>query len=81
METAGRHPRLFDTGAPNGPVENINGKLEHFRGIDLEFMNKANYILRSLIHSGGIRETINALRNRKSHCSCEKGSRKLPSTG
>ena len=51
----------FDTGASNGPVENINGKLEHLRGIALGFRNKANYILRSLIHSGGLRETINAL--------------------
>ena len=51
----------FDTGASNGPVENINGKLEHLRGIALGFRNKANYILRSLIHSGGLREAINAL--------------------
>jgi transposase len=51
----------FDTGASNGPVENINGKLEHLRGIALGFRNKANYILRSLIHSGGLRGAINAL--------------------
>lgn len=56
----------FDTGASNGPVESINGKLEHLRGIALGFRNKANYILRSLIHSGGLRGAINALRNRKS---------------
>jgi transposase len=51
----------FDTGASNGPVENIHGKLEHLRGIALGFRNKANYILRSLIHSGGLRGAINAL--------------------
>lgn len=51
----------FDTGASNGPVESINGKLEHLRGIALGFRNKANYILRSLIHSGGLRGAINAL--------------------
>lgn len=51
----------FDTGASNGPVEAINGRLEHLRGIALGFRNKANYILRSLIHSGGLREAINAL--------------------
>ena len=51
----------FDTGASNGPVENINGKLEHLRGIALGFRNKANYMLRSLIHSGGLRGAINAL--------------------
>ncbi len=52
---------FFDTGASNAPVENINGKLEYLRGIALGFRNKANYILRSLIHSGGLREVINAL--------------------
>lgn len=51
----------FDTAASNGPVEAINGRLEHLRGIALGFRNKANYILRSLIHSGGLREAINAL--------------------
>lgn len=51
----------FDTGASNGPVEAINGRLEHLRGIALGFRNKSHYILRSLIHSGGLREVINAL--------------------
>jgi transposase len=52
---------FFDTRASNGPVEALNGRLEHLRGIALGFRNKANYILRSLIHSGGLKEAINAL--------------------
>ena len=51
----------FDTGATNGPVEAINGRLEHLRGIALGFRNKEHYILRSLIHSGGLRSAIHAL--------------------
>ena len=51
----------FDTGASNGPVEAINGRLEHLRGIALGFRNLEHYILRSLIHSGQLRESINAL--------------------
>ncbi len=51
----------FDTSASNGPVEAINGRLEHLRGIALGFRNKSHYILRSLIHSGGLHERINAL--------------------
>lgn len=51
----------FDTQATNGPVEAINGRLEHLRGIALGFRNLDNYILRSLIHSGGLRPVINAL--------------------
>lgn len=51
----------FDTGASNGPVEAINGRLEHLRGIALGFRNLTHYILRSLIHSGQLQERINAL--------------------
>ncbi len=51
----------FDTGASNGPVEAINGRLEHLRGIALGFRNLEHYILRSLIHSGQLQERINAL--------------------
>lgn len=49
-----RHDILayFDIGASNGPVEAINGRLEHLRGIALGFRNLEHYILRSLIHSG-----------------------------
>jgi len=45
----------------NGPVEAINGRLEHLRGIALGFRNLNHYILRSLIHSGQLQERINAL--------------------
>jgi len=58
-----RHDILayFDVGASNGPVEAINGRLEHLRGIALGFRNLDHYILRSLIHSGQLRDRINAL--------------------
>ena len=51
----------FDTGASNGPVEAINGRLEHLRGIALGSRNLNHYILRSLIHSGGLAERLHAL--------------------
>lgn len=35
----------FDTGASNDPVEAINGRLEHLRGIALGFRNLNHYIL------------------------------------
>lgn len=52
---------FFDIGASNGPVEAINGRLEHLRGIALGFRNINHYILRCLIHSGGLQSKINAL--------------------
>ena len=51
----------FDIGASNGPVEAINGRLEHLRGIALGFRNLNHYILRCLIHSGQLQGKINAL--------------------
>ena len=51
----------FDIGASNGPVEEINGRLEHLRGIALGFRNLDNYILRCMIHSGQLQNRINAL--------------------
>jgi len=51
----------FDVGISNGPVEAINGRLEHLRGIALGFRNLNHYILRALIHSGQIQDRINAL--------------------
>ena len=51
----------FDIGASNGPVEAINGRLEHLRGIALAFTNPNHYVLRCLIHSGQLQEKINAL--------------------
>ncbi|MGB6244047.1 ISL3 family transposase [Gordonia sp. (in: high G+C Gram-positive bacteria)] len=58
-----RHEILayFDTNLSNGPVEAMNGRLEHLRGIALGFRNLTHYILRSLIHSGQLHERINAL--------------------
>jgi transposase len=53
---------FFDRGgASNGPVEAINGRLEHLRGIALGFRNFTHYALRALIHSGQIATRINAL--------------------
>lgn len=53
---------FFDHGgASNGPVEAINGRLEHLRGIALGFRNYAHYVLRSLAHSGQLAARINAL--------------------
>ena len=51
----------FDIGASNGPVEAINGRLKHLRGIALGFRNLNHYILRSLIHSRQLQTRINAL--------------------
>ncbi|WP_182360007.1 ISL3 family transposase [Tomitella gaofuii] len=51
----------FDTGVSNGPVEAVNGRLEHLRGIAQGFRNLDHYILRSLLHSGQLAERINAL--------------------
>lgn len=58
-----RHEILayFDVGVSNGPVEAINGRLEHLRGIALGFRNLNHYIVRSLIHSGQLQDRINAL--------------------
>ena len=52
---------FFDRGVSNGPVEAINGRLEHLRGIALGLKNLNHYILRCLIHSGGLTNKINAL--------------------
>ena len=42
----------------NGPTEAINGRLEHLRGIALGFRNPTNYTMRSLLHTGGLTQTI-----------------------
>ena len=53
---------FFDHGgASNGPVEAVNGRLEHLRGIALGFRNFDHYVLRCLIHSGQLAQRINAL--------------------
>lgn len=51
----------FDVGISNGPVEAINGRLEHLHGIALGFRNLNHYILHCLIHSGQLTHKINAL--------------------
>jgi transposase len=49
---------FFDRGgASNGPVEAINGRLEHLRGIG----NFEHYVLRCLLHSGQLSSRVNAL--------------------
>lgn len=52
---------FFDGGASNGPVEAINGRLEHLPGIALGFRNFTHYAPRALIHSGQLATRINAL--------------------
>ena len=51
----------FTSGASNGPVEAIKGRVEHLRGIALGFRNRVHYILRCLIHSGGRLRIIHVL--------------------
>lgn len=51
----------FDIGASNGPVEAINGRLEHLRGTALGFRNLDHHIVRCLIHCGQLHTRINAL--------------------
>ncbi|MEK0217225.1 transposase [Bifidobacterium mongoliense] len=41
----------------HGPTEAIKGRLETLRGIALGFRNLTNYITRSLLHTGGFRQT------------------------
>lgn len=48
-------------GASNGPVEAINGRLEHLCGIALGFKNLNHYVSRCLIHSGQLQDKLNAL--------------------
>ena len=48
----------FDIGASNGPVEAINGRLEHLRGSALGFRNLTHYIARSLLEAGGFRPLL-----------------------
>ena len=44
----------------NGPTEAINGRLEHLRGIALGFRNLASYTIRSLIHTGRLKDHLAA---------------------
>ncbi|WP_024476406.1 ISL3 family transposase [Arthrobacter sp. CAL618] len=50
---------FFDRpGTSNGPTEAINGRLEHLRGSALGFRNLTNYIVRSLLESGGFKPAL-----------------------
>ena len=49
------HPRTS-----NGPTEAINGRLEHLRGIALGFRNLTHYTIRSLIHTGRLKDHLTA---------------------
>ena len=42
----------------NGPTEAINGRLEHLRGIALGFRNLTHYTIRSLIHTGRLKDHL-----------------------
>ena len=44
----------------NGPTEAINGRLEHLRGIALGFRNLTSYTIRSLIHTGRLKDHLAA---------------------
>ncbi len=45
-------------GTSNGPMEAINGRLEHLRGSALGFRNLTNYIARSLLKTSGFRPQL-----------------------
>ena len=44
----------------NGPTEAINGRLEHLRGMALGFRNLTHYTIRSLIHTGRLKDHLKA---------------------
>ena len=44
----------------NGPTEAINGRLEHLRGIALGLRNLTSYTIRSLIHTGRLKDHLKA---------------------
>ena len=44
----------------NGPTKAIIGRLEHLRGIALGFRNLASYTIRSLIHTGCLKDHLAA---------------------
>jgi transposase len=45
-------------GTSNGPIEAVNGRLEHLRGSALGFRNLTNYIARALLEAGGFRPRL-----------------------
>lgn len=60
LRTTFQHQRAdilayFDhPGTSNEPAETLNRRLEHLRGIALGFRNRGNYLIRSLLHAGGM---------------------------
>ena len=44
----------------NGPTEAAGGRLEHLRGIALGFRNLTHYTIRSLIHTGRLKDHLKA---------------------
>ena len=42
----------------SGPTEAINGRLEHLRGIALGFRGLTRYIIRSLVHTGCLKDRL-----------------------
>ena len=57
-----RHPWPTSTtpAPPTAPRQAINGCLEHLRGIALGFRNLASYTIRSLIHTGRLKDHLKA---------------------
>ena len=51
-------PTSSAPGTSNGPIEAINGRVEHLRGSALGFRNLSNYIARSLLETGGFRPRL-----------------------
>ena len=45
---------------PTTPRQAINGRLEHLRGIALDFRNLTSYTIRSLIHTGRLKDHLTA---------------------
>jgi len=58
------HPRL----SPLPLQITINGRLEHLRGAALGFRNLTNYIVRSLLDTGGFRPRLHPLLREPSYC-------------
>ena len=47
-------------GTSNGPIEAINGRLEHLRGSALGFRNLTHYVTRALLDTGGFRPYLHS---------------------
>lgn len=60
----------FDIGATNGPIEAINGRLEHLRGIVLGLRNLDHYILVVSDSLGTVAEQDKRTLNREEPVRC-----------